>query len=199
MTLAQSIVQILLLFYNGLIIVWHNFLQFCDYIKINEYIIPFFIKMFILAVVAISIYSTAFIVRKWIKTTCNANNVNQDTYNRIQKGAYYSIIGLGCMIGLQNLGVQLTPIITLLGIVGVALGYALKDFISNIIAGLLIITYQPFKMNDYLKIKDWQGKVIAINIRYTTLQEDNMIIFIPNSILYISTIAIVQPKNSEQS
>lgn len=199
MTLAQSIVQILSLLLQGLTILWHNFVQFCDYIKINEYIIPFFIKLFILAVVATSIYSITFIVRQWIKTTCKTNNINQETYNRIQKGAYYTIISLGCMIGLQNLGVELTPIITLLGIVGVALGYALKDFISNIIAGLLIITNQPFKINDYLKIKDWQGKVIAINVRYTTLQEDNMIIFIPNSILYISTIAIVQPKNPEQN
>lgn len=197
MTLIRSIAQLLLSIYHGAVIAWHHFVQFCDYIKINEYIIPFFIKAFILAVIAITMYSTAYIVKQWIKAACQSHNLNQDTYNRIQKGAYYTIIGLGGMIVLQNLGVQLTPIITLLGIVGVALGYALKDFISNIIAGLLIITYQPFKLNDYLKIKDWQGKVIAINIRYTTLQEDNMTIFIPNSILYISTIAIVHPKNSD--
>lgn len=192
MTLAQSIVQILSLLYTGLTILWHNFLLFCDYIKINEYIIPFCIKIFVLSLVVTTIYSTTLIVRQWIKTTCKTSNINQDTYNRIQKGAYYSIVALGIMIALQNLGVELTPVITLLGIVGVALGYALKDFISNIIAGILILTYQPFKLNDYIKIKDWQGKVIAINIRYTTLEEDNMIIFIPNSILYISTVAIVK-------
>ena len=196
MTLAQSIVQIVSLLLDGLIMLWHGFVRFCDYIKINEYIVPFFIKLFILALVASVVYSTTCIVRQWIKTTCKTNNINKDAYNRIQSGAYYIIIAIGIMIALQNLGVQLTPIITLLGIVGVALGYALKDFISNIIAGLLILTYHPFKINDYLKIKDWQGKVIAINVRYTTLQEDNMIIFIPNSILYISTVAIIQEKKA---
>lgn len=194
MTLAQSIVQIISLLLNGLTMLWHSIVRFCDYIKINEYIIPFAIKLFILAIVATTIYSTTIIVSQWIKAACKTTNINPDTYNRIQKGAYYTIVILGFMIALQNLGVQLTPIITLLGIVGVALGYALKDFISNIIAGLLILTYQQIKINDYIKIKDWQGKIIAINISYTTLQEDNMIIFIPNSILYISTVAIIQVK-----
>lgn len=198
MTLTKFIVQTLSSLHNGLTIAWHNFLQFCNYIKINEYIIPFFIKIFILTLLVVTIYATTLIIKKWIKTVCKNNNINQETYNNIQKSAYYTIIGLGCLLGLQNLGVQLTPIITLLGIVGVALGYALKDFISNIIAGLLILTYQPFKINDFLKIKDWQGKVIAINMRYTTIQEEGMIVFIPNSILYISTIAIVQSKKAEQ-
>jgi small conductance mechanosensitive channel len=192
MTLAQSIVQIASLLRDGLVLLWHSFVQFCDYIKINEYIIPFCIKLCILSIITTLIYSTTFIVRQWIKAACQSTTINKDTYNRIQKGAYYSIVILGIMIALQNLGIQLTPIITLLGIVGVAIGYALKEFIANIIAGLLILTYQPFKTNDYIKIKDWQGKVIAINIRYTTLQEDGMIILIPNSILYLSTVAIIQ-------
>lgn len=197
MTFTQSIAQTLSLLFNVLKTAWYGFAQFCDYIKINEYIIPFFIKICLLSIIAVTMYVITTIVRKSIKAACKTNNVEPELSNRIQKGAYYTIVGFGLMIGLQNLGVQLTPIITLLGIVGVALGYALKDFISNIIAGLLILTHQPFKINDYLKIKDWQGKVIDINIRYTTLQDDNIIIFIPNSILYISTIAIVQEKKAE--
>jgi len=192
MTLAQSIVQILGLMLDLLKIIWHNFVQFCDYIKINEYIVPFCIKLFIVTLIGSIIYSITFMVRQWIKTTCQTADIKQENYNRIQKGAYYTIVLIGSMILLQNIGIQLTPIITLLGIIGVALGYALKDFVANIIAGILLITYPPFKINDYIKIKDWQGKVIDINIRVTTLQEGNTTVFVPNSILFTSTFAIIK-------
>ena len=72
----------------------------------------------------------------------------------------------------------------------------MKDMISNIIAGMLIMAYQQFKVGDEIKIKDWQGKVIDINIRYTTLQTEEMTVFVPNSVLYSTTVAIIKPKNN---
>ena len=47
-----------------------------------------------------------------------------------------------------------------------------------------LLQYAEQKINDEIKIKDWQGKVIDINIRYTTIETEDMTVFIPNSVLY---------------
>ena len=198
MEIIQTIVQILQYIFYILKVTLDLFLQFCNYIKLNEYIIPFFIKLFVLTIICSLVYATIFVVRQWIKSTFKKSVLTQEVYLRVQKIASYTILAIGSMIALQNIGIQVTPIITLLGIIGVALGYALRDFISDIIAGLLILTYQPFKINDYIKIKVWQGKIVDISIRCTTLQEDNMLILVPNSILYTRTVAIILQNTNEK-
>lgn len=194
MTILHFVTVFLQTIVHGLQYLWQEFVQFCVYIKIDDYIIPFIIKLFAIGIIAMLIYSLRSLASAWIKALCKNSTMQPETYHRIQHGVSYTILGLGIMIGLQNIGIQLTPVITLLGIIGVALGYALKDLIANIIAGVLILSYQPFKLGDYIKIKDWQGTVVAITIRYTTLQEDSMLIFVPNSILYTATFAIVKQK-----
>lgn len=196
MTIIQSLVTIMQELWNLLKATAYYFIQFCNYIQLHEYIIPFCIKLIISIGLISATYAMILIARKWIAHIFTSSNLSNDTYLRTQKGVYYSIAIIGSMIVLQNLGVQLTPIITLLGIIGVAFGYALKDFISNIIAGLFIVIHQPFKLNDEIKIKDWQGKIIDISIRYTALQDDNTIIYIPNSILYTTTVAVVIKKET---
>lgn len=196
MTIVQLFVKAVQELWNITKITTLYFIEFCNYIKVGEYVIPFAIKATISAALISITYAIIVLVRKWIKHVFKSSSLSGDAYLRTQKTAYYSILLIGGMIVLQNLGVQLTPIITLLGIIGVALGYALKDFISNIIAGLFIVVHQPFKLHDEIKIKDWQGKIIDITIRYTALRDGNSIIYIPNSILYTTTVAIVIQKET---
>lgn len=172
--------------------VFHSLVDLLNYFKIHEYVIPFSIQLVMLGIITILIYALIIMTRKSLKNLCRKAELDAHTCQLLQRGAHYFIIVIGSMLALQNLGIQITPIITALGIFSVALSYALKDFISNIIAGLLLISYPHFKINDYIKLKDWQGKVVDINIRYTTLQEDDMIIFVPSFVVYTTTVAIVR-------
>lgn len=169
----------------------YDIISFLNYIKINEYVIPCLLKFLMLGIITLIIYSLIILTRKSLKNLCNRANLDTHTCQFLQKGAHYFIIIIGTVLALQNLGIEITPIITALGIFSVALSYALKDFISNIIAGLLLISYPHFKINDIVKLKDWQGKVVDINIRYTTLQDGDMIIFVPSFVVYTTTIAII--------
>lgn len=90
---------------------------------------------------------------------------------------------------LSQLGVNMTTIIATLSAATVAIGLALKDSLSNVASGALIIINKPFKIGDFLNIEDLEGTVTKIEIMYTTIiTNDNKQISIPNSKLTTSTI-----------
>ena len=83
---------------------------------------------------------------------------------------------------LATMGVNTASIITVLGTCGVAIGLALKDSLSNLAGGILIIFNKPFKKGDYIQTPDVEGTVETINLFNTTLiTSDNKEVVIPNS------------------
>ena len=116
-----------------------------------------------------------------------------------QQQALYTLIGrsvgvtitlLGIMCALGTLGINITALVTSLGLVGFAVGFALKDALSNVCAGFMLLMYQPFKLDTSLTIGAVTGKVIDINLRYTTLESEGERVMIPNSTVLTSTIRV---------
>jgi small-conductance mechanosensitive channel len=93
------------------------------------------------------------------------------------------ILVLGILIILQTLGISITPIITALGIGGLAVALALQDTLSNLFAGLQIILSGKIKPEDYVKLDTGEeGYVTDITWRNTTVRAlPNNMIIIPNS------------------
>jgi len=93
------------------------------------------------------------------------------------------VFAMGLMIILQTLGVSITPLITALGIGGLAVALALQDTLSNLFAGLLIIATGQIKSGDYVKLEGGsEGYVSDITWKNTTLLAiPNNIIIVPNS------------------
>ncbi|KKK88338.1 hypothetical protein LCGC14_2744150, partial [marine sediment metagenome] len=80
-------------------------------------------------------------------------------------------------------GVDITPLIAGLGLSGLAIGLALKDAVTNLINGILILVYQPFKQGDFVKIGNAKGTVGEINLRYIQIidNETGNEFLVPNS------------------
>ena len=78
-----------------------------------------------------------------------------------------------------------------LGLTGFALGFALKDTISNLLAGVLILLYRPFVIGDRLIASGYEGTVVSIDLRYTQLEGDGNRILIPNSKLFTDPITVL--------
>lgn len=98
---------------------------------------------------------------------------------------------IGVLTGLGTVGVDLSAVIAGLGLTGFALGFALKDAISNFLAGALIMIYQPFKPADRVFVTGLEGTVEDINLRYTILRnEEGKQILIPNSLLFTNSITV---------
>jgi len=91
---------------------------------------------------------------------------------------------------LENIGIHATLLVNTFGITGLTIGFAAQDIVSNIAAGILILIYQPFSKGDYIKIKDFEGFILSINIRHTKLEKDGFTVIIPNNILYSGVVAI---------
>lgn len=89
-------------------------------------------------------------------------------------------------------GIDVSAIVTGLGLTGFALGFALKDAISNILAGSLILIYRPFNRNDTIKVANNEGVVEEIDLRYTTLKAEGKKILIPNATLLTNIVIVIK-------
>ena len=98
------------------------------------------------------------------------------------------IFGLGIMLALDVMGLNIMPFVAGAGVAGIAIGFAAKDTLSNLIAGILLIIDRPFEVGDRIEIwtapknaATW-GDVIDIGLRATKIRTtDNIIIVIPNN------------------
>jgi small-conductance mechanosensitive channel len=88
----------------------------------------------------------------------------------------------GALVLLSALGIQITPILTALGVGGLAVALALQDTLSNLFAGLHILADRPVRVGDYVKVADnVEGFVVDIGWRSTRLRTlANNTIVMPN-------------------
>ncbi len=109
------------------------------------------------------------------------------------------IIIIGLISGLGTAGVNVWPLVTGLGLTGFALGFAFKDALSNVLAGFMIILHGTFVRGDVISIAGNQGKVIKIDLRYTTLKSatEDKLYLVPNTTLLTNTITILEETKTE--
>ncbi len=119
-------------------------------------------------------------------------NLEEPVRSLISEVAKVSILVFGVITSLGTLGINVSALVAGLGLSGFALGFALKDTISNLLAGVLILVYQPFNIADYIIVSGQEGKVAHIDLRYTTLEGDNKKILIPNSLVFANTVSILK-------
>ena len=95
------------------------------------------------------------------------------------------IIAIGIMIILQALNISITPMLTALGIGGLAVALALQDTLTNLFAGFHIIMTRKVRIGDWVQLSSGEtGEVIDITWRDTTIKQmRNNIIIVPNSTL----------------
>ena len=101
--------------------------------------------------------------------------------------------GIGAIAGvtvLGQLGVDVTSIVASLGIVGLTLGFAARDVLSNIIAGLFIFWDRPFVIGDLVDIDGHYGRVDQITMRSTrVVTVDGRMLAVPNANIVNATVA----------
>jgi len=119
------------------------------------------------------------------KTNTNLDDIVFELLNRFV-GVILGITAV--VLALDILGINVMPFIAGAGIVGVAIGFAAKDTLSNLIAGILLIIDRPFEVGDRIEVwstpagsSSW-GDVLEIGLRATKIKTtDNIIVIIPNN------------------
>ncbi len=119
------------------------------------------------------------------KTETKVDDIIFDLLNKFSGAIIYSI---AVVIALDVIGVNVMPFVAGAGVVGIAVGFAAKDTLSNLIAGVLLIIDRPFEIGDRIEIwtapkgtSSW-GDVIDIGLRATRIKTtDNIVVVIPNN------------------
>ena len=92
---------------------------------------------------------------------------------------------VGALIALEQLGIDTTSLMALLGAAGLAIGLALKDSLSNFAAGVMLILFKPFRLGDFVEAGGVAGVVEKISVFSTQFRTgDNREIIVPNSGIY---------------
>jgi small-conductance mechanosensitive channel len=94
---------------------------------------------------------------------------------------------------LGTLGVNITGIVAGLGLTGFALGFALKDSISNLLAGVMILLYRPFEVGDRIDVSGLSGIVVHVDLRYTELDNEKERVLVPNAKMLTDPIRVAKP------
>lgn len=97
--------------------------------------------------------------------------------------ARIAVLVVGILIVLQTVGVSITPLLTAMGVGGVAVALALQDTLANLFAGVHILASKKVKPGDYVHLSDdTEGYIVDIDWRNTTMSDllDNMVI-VPNA------------------
>lgn len=116
--------------------------------------------------------------------------VNADAVLILADGMKWTLLSLGLITGLGTIGVNVSALVAGLGLTGLALGIALKDVISNLIAGIMILIYKPFQRHDRITVTGLEGTVVQIDLRFTTLDTPDRRILIPNANLLTNSITV---------
>ena len=119
------------------------------------------------------------------KTKTEIDNIIFDLLNKFAGAVIYATAAI---LALDILGINVMPFVAGAGVAGIAIGFAAKDTLSNLIAGVLLIVDRPFEIGDRIEVwsapagsATW-GDVIDIGLRATKIKTtDNIVIIIPNN------------------
>ncbi len=136
----------------------------------------------------ISLYLAGFISRI-IKRTMERRKADLEITLFVSKIAQWTILILGIVIALDQVGFDLTAFLAGLGILGFTVGFALQDVSKNFVSGLLLLLDQPFDIGDVIEVGDYIGTVASVELRATEIQTfDGQNVLIPNGDVFTSPI-----------
>ena len=102
----------------------------------------------------------------------------------------YAIISIGILISFQFIGIDLSSLAVIFGLLSVGIGFGLQNITSNFISGLIVLFERPISIGDRVSVGGIEGDVIEINIRSTKIRTlNNISIIVPNS-EFVSTNVI---------
>lgn len=170
-----------------------------------ENMIPGLVDFGIRVVVAVVIYIIGAKLIKWLRKilrrTLERSGVDEGVRQFLDSFAKIMLYFILAVAVVNQLGVETTSVVAVLGSAGLAVGLALQGSLSNFAGGVLILLFKPFKVGDYI-IEDThknEGTVSEIMIFYTKLVTvDNRTVVIPNGTLANSSLTNVTQQNKRR-
>ncbi|CZF78800.1 small-conductance mechanosensitive channel MscS [Grimontia marina] len=124
-----------------------------------------------------------------VATVLKKRELDQTVVDFIENMVRYVMFAIVLIAALGRVGVETASIVAVIGAAGLAIGLALQGSLSNFAAGVLIVTFRPFKSGDYVEVGGVAGSVASIQIFSTVLTTpDNKMVVVPNGTVISSPI-----------
>lgn len=125
------------------------------------------------------------IVRRSLRKALDRTKLDKTLVPFLTKLVYYAMLAFVVVAVLNLFGVQTTSLVAVLGAAGLAVGLALQGTLSNFASGVMLLTFRPFKVGDWVEAGGQGGSVKEIGVFSTTLATgDNVCIVMPNAAIY---------------
>ena len=153
------------------------------------------------AVVFLVVMFLASFVSDWMRRRSRTSTVLRTSGSVLRAAAKASIYFIGILTVLSTVGIDVTPLLTSLGIGSLAIGLALQKTLEDFLAGLFLAADQPIRVGDYIRLgEDEEGEVLTIGWRTTRIRtRSDVQVIMPNSKLASSTIINRSRPTSEMS
>lgn len=118
----------------------------------------------------------------------------------VQTLARVALIALVLLVALSVAGFNVGSVLAALGIAGIALALAMQSILENFIAGILILARRPFRPGDQVKLGEFEGTVVDVNMRATTVtQFDGEKVLLPNAQVFNEPITNTTERGRRRS
>lgn len=148
--------------------------------------LPALLGAFIVVLVTWGVASgVRYVVFKWAQQT----EGDRSTEVLIGRLGYSGVWFFGSIVALGVLGLDFGALLGAFGLTSVAIGFSLKDVLSNYISGVILLAARPFRLGDQVVIEDYEGTIKQIQLRATTLcTYDGRTVYIPNQEVFQASI-----------
>ncbi|MDB9538157.1 mechanosensitive ion channel family protein [Anabaenopsis tanganyikae CS-531] len=115
--------------------------------------------------------------------------VDRNSKILVSRLVYGLVWVIGAIVALGVLGLDFATLLGTLGLTSVAIGFSLKDILSNYFSGVVLLVSRPFRLGDQIVIRDFEGTVTQIQLRATTVKTyDGRVVYIPNQEVFSAII-----------
>lgn len=126
---------------------------------------------------------------RFVKKALDKAKVEQSLAGFVASAFSYSLKILILIAVLANLGVDTTSLAAIVGATGLAIGFALRNTLSNVASGILLVSIRPYSVGDFIDAGNQSGTVEAITVFYTRLlTSDGLQVYVPNSAVFSGSI-----------
>lgn len=147
----------------------------------NTPVTPMSLLMFGLVLVAFYIVSRI-LTRGVLKRILSRTKVESGVRYTLIRLSHYLVMIIGTVFAFQFVGIDLSGLAVIFGLLSVGIGFGLQNVTSNFVAGLILLFERPIRIGDRVTVGDTEGDVVAIKMRATMIQTlDNISIIVPNS------------------
>lgn len=144
------------------------------------------VKIVVLAIVLLVIIR---LLNGFAKKFIERSKIDKSIHGFLEATIKIILYFLGIMVLAGSLDIDVTSLIAVFSVAGLALSLALQGVLGNVAGGIVILTTKPMHVGDYVAIGGSEGTVDAIGMTYTTLSTaDNRLVYIPNSTVTGSTV-----------